>query len=472
MRLTLYTQADLYELAKAIMRNVSGVDYPFSPRTFQRALAQVASLLGASASAQTLNLVNSMALESTTGTLLDRRGLENNTPRFGSAPARCQGRVIPIVSPAAAAYTAPAGTIVIQPATATQSEIAFKLEAAATIPLGGSQSNLVSAVALEYGTAGNDIASGTSLSLKYSISGISHFLLSSDSGGGVERQSEDEYRTAIRNARRSFGESTWAGIESLLKTVRLSSGNRITVSRVFEDFVNGTVTAYIDDGSGSGALVGPQDSTTYGFGGGNYWYYNASGSDVYVRLPYSHLPSWSDGVDASLDVDTGAGFGGLTEGVDYWVDIDTGIISLAAPLSVGDQLRAQFTFYTGLVGEAARLVNGVYGSSTVRGWRPVGQSVRVRGPLSVDTPTVEATLFFEDDKDSHFGRELAASLVLTYLDSLNIGEAARYSKINKILLSVPGADRLEDYTLDAGTADVGPTSPYGVIRGDASLILV
>lgn len=472
MRLTLYTQADLYNLAVSIMRNVSGVDYPFAPRTFQRALAQVASLLGASASAQTLNLVNATALENTSGTLLDRRGLESNTPRLGAAPSRGTGRMIPLVSPAAAAYTAPANTVVIVPATATQSEKAFKLEAAATIPLAGTQSNLVSIVSLEHGISGNDITAATQLALKYPIGGISHFLLATDTGGGVSRQSDAEYRSSIRSAKRAHGESTWAGLESLLKTVRIASGNRVTVAKVFHDFVLGTVTAYIDDGSGDSSLVGPEDVTTYAFGGGTYWTYNATGSDVYVRLPYSHLPSWNDGVDAMLEIDTGAGFVTQVEGTDYWVDIDTGIIALATPLSVGDVLRAQFDFYAGLVGEAARQVNGVYGSNTVRGWRPVGQSIRIRGPVSVNNPTVAATLFFSDDRDSHFGRELASALVLTYLNSLNIGDAASYSKINKILLSVPGADRLEGYTLDGGVVDVSPTSPYGVIRGDAGSITV
>lgn len=475
MRLTLFTYEDLITLAKAVLSQATGVDYPLTPGTLHGALASVAALFGASASAQTLNLVRGSSLEGTTGTLLDRRGLEEGVPRAKSAPARATGRIIPLTSPAPAAYTAVQGTTVIRPATATQSEIAYTLEAAAIVPLGGSQSNLVSIVCTDRGTRGNGITAGTSLELKYAISGLSHFLLASDTGGGLLKQEDPAYRTDIRGARKSNAEGSWAGIENLLKTVKLDSNNRVTVARVFEDFVNQISYAIIDDSSGVSANVGPVDTTTYdivGFPGATYWSYMASGGEIYVQLPSYHLPYWNAGVNAEVYHWDGVGWTTLTHNTDYFVDIDSGKIAFAAALGVGDQLRVWFHFYTGLVGLAARYMNGVRGSATERGWRPCGQPIRIRGPYTRVSPTVSADLHFSEGFDSEFGRELASTLILTYLNGLDIGEACRYSVCNGILFKVPGVSLVENLLLDGGTVDVPVTNPYGCVRGDATNISI
>jgi hypothetical protein len=454
MKLQLYTHEDLYELAKAIVRNSTDVDYPFSPRTLHRSFMQVASLFGASASVQTVRLINSTALEGLTGTLLDRRGLEANTPRAASAPARAQGRMIPLTLPASADYTAPAGTTVIRPATATQSEISFTLEAAATIPTGANFSNTVSIVCTQNGTVGNDIPSGTDLDLKYPIAGIDDFNLTSDSGGGVARQTAPEYRTSIRDAARALGEGSWAGIEALAKTVKLDSGSRVTVSRVVEDFVGNLTYLIIDDGSGDSTLVGPTDTTTYDYAGfvinaaGTlFWEYTATGNEVNVQLPAYHLPIWTTGVDADINHFTGGAWTTLTHNTDYFVNLDTGLVNFAVPLTAGDVIHAWFGFYTGLVGLAAEYVNGVRGASDRQGWRGTGQWVRIRGPETVTQPAVSATMQFDDGFDSQFGRELAATLVLAYLDGLNIGEPARYGVVNGILSRVPGVAYIENLLL-------------------------
>lgn len=475
MRLSLFTYNDLFELAKAVLSSATGVEYPLNPGTLHGALASVASLFGASASLQTLQLVKGTSLEGTSGTLLDRRGLEEGVPRALSAPARGQGRMIPLTSPAPADYTAAAGTTVIRPATATQSEIAFTLEAAAVIPAGGTYSNLVSIVCSDRGTRGNDISSGTSLDLKYSINGISHFLLSSTTGGGAEKQSAAEYRVDIRGARKSNGEASWAGIETLLKTVQLSSGSRITVSRLFEDFVGRTVNAIVDDGSGDSSNVAPVDTTTYDIGGfpaATYWEYTAAGGEIYVQLPAYHLPYWNAGIDADVYHWDGLAWNLLTQNTDYWINIDTGKLVFAAALGVGDSLRVWFHFYTGLLGLAARLVNGVRGSATERGWRSMGFPIRLRGPYTCVTPSVSATLTFDEGYDSVFGRELASTLVLAYLDGLGIGDSARYSVVNAVLSRAPGVSIVDGLLLAGGIVDVAPTHPYGVVRGDASTIVI
>lgn len=470
MKLNLYTKDDLFVLAKAIITNATGVDYPFSPKTLHRAFAQVAAFFGADASAQTLNLVKGTALEGTSGILLERKGLESGVVKLDAAPARGRGKFIPLVSPASTDYTIPQDSVVIRSATSTQSEIAFQLEATATIPSGATESNLVSVVAQNEGEVANDIVSGTSLSLKYAINGVSHFLLTTDTGGGRDKQQDSEYRASIRNAKRSYGEGSWAGIESLLKTVQLDTGARIIAARVFEDFLNDAVLAYIDDGSGDSSLVGPIDDTTYAYGGATWWEYPSSGSEIYVQLPYYHLPYWNDGSDARLQWWDGSSWNAQTLGTDYYIDINTGVIAMVTPLNLGEKVRAQFEFYTGLVGEAAKWVNGVRGSQTIKGWRSAGLPIQIRGPASVVKPSVSGSIVFDENFDSQFGRELAETLVLTYLNSLDINEPARYPVITKIILGVPGSAYLTDLLLGGGTSDVPPSSTYGVVRGDATTI--
>jgi len=471
MILTLYTHDELFELAKAIITNATGVQYPFNKGTFSRALLQVSSMFGSNASVQTLRLVSSSTIEEASGVILDRLGLESNTPRLKKAPARVRGKFIPATSPATTDYNIPQNTIVIQAASATQSEIGFETEAAATILTGQTESNEISLVAVENGVRANGIASGSSLDLKFAISGVSHLLTTTESGGGRDKQTEDEYRASIRSARRSYGEATWSGIESLLKTVKLSSGSRVVVSRLFEDFSNNLVEAIIDDGSGNSSLVGPIDTTTYPYAsypGSGYWEYTEDSRSIYLQLPSYHLPTWLDGVNAAITKNAGL----LVNNTDYFVNQDTGIVAFAVPLVAGDVIRIWFTFYTGLVGLSAEYVNGIYKSSTVKGWRGIGNTIRIRGPASVTTPSVSATLIFEDGFDSQFGRELAASLILTYLNGLGIGDPARYDVINSICHKVPGVSYVTSLLLAGSTSDVSPTNYQGVVRGDAGTITV
>ena len=470
MQLRVYTIDDLFEIGKAIIRNDTGVSYPFRRRTLHRALLYVASLFGSDASIQTIRLAHGMTIEGLEGTLLERKGLEYDTPRRERTYARLTGRFIPIVSPAPADYTAPQDTLVLRSATVTQSAIEFPTEAAAVIPSGGTQSNLVSAVCSQAGIAGNSIALGTSLALKYPIAGISHFLTETDSGGGFEEQEDADYRTDIREAKRGNHEATWSGITRLLKTVKLDSGHRVIAAKVFEDFTSGLVWGIIDDGSGLLATVGPIDSTTYAYGGfpaATYYEKTFSAANIDIQLPDCHLPYWNTGVDSDIRYyDASAGtWATLIYNTDYFVDIDTGHVVFGFMTDVGDIVRIWYLFYTGLVGEAAVYVNGIHGSLTFKGWRPVGQSVRIRGPYTLVQPTVSATLEFNSGFDSQFGRELAATYALTYLNSLDIGEAAEYGVMTHIIANAPGVKSVKNLLLNGGVIDVPATHPFGVVRG-------
>ncbi len=477
MRLTLFTREDLYELGKAIIKNSTNVAYPFAKGTLHRAFVELASLFSGQASAQTLRLISGTILEGLTGNMLKRRGLEDGVEQGRSAPARAQGYFVPAIIPAPAAYTVTAGVSVIRPATSTQSKIQFRVEATATIPIGASLSNTISIVAIEKGTKGNGITSGTQLQLEYPIAGVSHLLLTSDTGGGLDTQSDVEYRTSIREAKATFAEGSWAGITSLLKGVSIDSGARVTVARVVEDFVNDTVTSYIDDGSGDSALIGPIDSTSYPFAShpNNYWEYIPTGIKVNVRLPYSHLPGWADGVTEQIEFFTGGSWGvwvTLAHNVDYYVNEDTGQIAFVVPLTVGQIIRVWFRFYHGLVGECAKFVNGMEGSTTIRGWRPVGRSMSIRPPTSVLKPSVSADITFNSGFDSTFGRAVAKDVVEAYLQGLDVGESARYDVVNGILHKVKGVKYVTNLLLAGGNTDVPPATTYGVIRADAGTIVL
>lgn len=475
MRVTLYTHKELYELAKVIIRRSTGVSYPFAKASLHRAFSVLASTFGAHASAQIIRLISGTVLEGLTKNLLDRRGLEDGVIREGKAAARGQGKFYPLVSPAGSDLTILAGSVVVRPATSTQSKISYKLEGTATIPSGGTESNTVSIVALEKGTFGNGISSGTLLDLEYPVSGVSHFQLSSDTGGGLDRQTDSEYKTSIRDARKTFGEGSWAGLEALLKTVKLDSGARVIVARVYEDFINDVVRAYIDDGSGDSSIIGPVDSTTYAHGGmpsATYWEHTASGREIYVNLPYSHLPGWNAGLTEDIryyDASTST-WSILTYNTDYFVNENTGIVALASPMDVGDKIRVWFRFYTALINAAASFVNGVPGSTTKKGWRGVGRDVIIRAPDNVLKPSISATIEFSSGYDSTYGRSLAAANVLAYLNGLNIGEGANFNRINAIIHQVPGVYKVTNLLVAGGVVDVPPTSTYGVVRGDLSTI--
>lgn len=469
MKLSLYTHDDLMSLAKAIIRDSTGINYPFSERTFHKAIIDVIALFGARASGQTIQLAKHYSLEFTSDNLLDRRGLENDVLREEPAPARVAGifRTINYPTVASSDLVITPGTQVSLSATSTQSKISFYTEAVGTILTGSNTSNELVLVCTNRGISGNNITSGTSLTLDYPINGVGVFYTSGDSGGGLDRQTASEYRASIRNKRKSLGECTWLGIESLAKTVKQVTGNRVIAAKIFENFSTGINTLYIDDGSGSSTSIGPIDITYSQLSGGIYWNYTEASINLEIQLPTYHLPYWTVG-SGFLQKDTGSGWTAQSQNTDYFVNIDTGKIVFASALNPGDKVRAKFDFYGGLVAEVAENINGILGDSEKDGWRPAGNFIQVRPPTSVDKPTVSADIIFNKDSDSQFGRELATTFVVTYLNSLDIGEVARYGVISKIISNIPGVDYVDNLLINSAASDYPPTSAYGVVRGLAS----
>ena len=475
MRLVAWSHEDFFALGKAIFRNTTGVVYPFAARTTQRAFLLVQSLFGASANMEMIRAVKTATLDGLRGVLLDRRVLENATVREPPTAARVSGRFRPIGGSWAVAINIPPDTIFIRKATATQSEIAFRTEAAALIPAGAAESNLIYGVALATGDRANGIPNATSLALRQPIAGVEDFYTATESAGGYDKDSDPVVRLKARKAKRAHGECTWLGIENLLTTVSIEGGRRVRHASLFEQFaapapsVVGVIYAIIDDGTGQPTSIGVVDSTTYGFGSGNWFEYESTGNVLYVDLPRGALDPWVDGVNATLERDIGAGYVALTEGTDYWVDSDRGQIVLATPLTLTQKVRAQFSFYDGLVQEAAKRLKGTPGDLSNRGWRPVGYSIRVRPPFSVTNPTVSATLTFKEGFDSNYGRTVAKDAIAAYLNDLPIGNSAKFNKLSGILHQLPGITEVDDLLLAGGTSDVAPTHPYGVIRGNGTL---
>jgi hypothetical protein len=329
---------------------------------------------------------------------------------------------------------------------------------------------------VETGSKGNVIPNAATLELKSPVPKVGSFKTYSASSGGDERETDEKIRVRARAKRRGSGEATWAGIESLLTTVSLSDGQQVISAKLFEAFdepsplYSGIVYAIIDDGSGSSTLVGPTDTTTYVFGGASYWEFVATDYHVYIQADDYPFVLWNDGVNAKLERDNGAGYIAQTEGTHYWVDSDRGVIALATPLTVGQKIRIQFSFYLRLVKEAAKYVNGLAGSENIRGWRPVGYSVRIRAPYTVVKPSVSASIVFSEGWDSTYGRALATTNVLAYLNGLEIGAPARYDVIQGILHKSPGVDYVSNLLLDSGVVDVPVTDKYGCVRGDVTTI--
>lgn len=475
MQLQIYTYEELFALAKAIVRSVTGVNYPFSERTFHRALAMTQALFAANANKEAIRLVKGGSLDGLSGQLLDRRALENNVVRLPAQAARIAGRFVRLGSVGSAVSILP-NQIVIRPATATQSELSFKVEAAALIGASDTESNLVYATCTETGEKGNVIPNSATLNLRNPVTNVSHFKTYSASAGGDAREADEKIKTRARAKRRGSGEATWAGIESLLTTVSLSSGQVVTSAKLFEAFdepaplYSGIIYAIIDDGSGDSTLVGPIDSTTYGFGGATYWVFEATAYHVYIQADDYPFELWDEGVNARLWRDNGGGYAVQTEGTHYWVDSDRGVIALATPLTSGQKIRIQFSFYQRLVKEAAKYINGISGSENIRGWRPVGYSIRIRPPQTVVKPAVTAGIVFQEGWDSTYGRALATTNVLAYLNGLEIGESARYDVIQGIIHKSPGVAYVSNLLLAGGVVDVPVTHKYGCIRGDVTTI--
>lgn len=267
MRFRLRTFDEIVDLLRSVIRVRSGINFPFNDADVLTALVDAAALLDADQYVQAALLLRDTDVDTAEGLALERIGLERGSlTKTPATRGSLQGVFrTPTGTTASALITIPAGTAIFAPATSTASAIEYTTDAQVTILAGASSSGTATCTATEAGTRSNGVSLGAVLTIKSTIVGVADFSVSTAAAGGADLETDDEFRARLKQYPYTLARATASSIEAILARAT-SGGKAVKHVKLINNFVGGTADAYIDDGSGIPATIGPVTPTV---GGGN-----------------------------------------------------------------------------------------------------------------------------------------------------------------------------------------------------------
>ena len=350
----------------------------------------------------------------------------------------------------------PAGTIVA--AADAAGSIRFRTTAAGSIPNLSMVSAPIPITAIEAGARGNVVADTLTTpgirSIVTRIPGVTGVTNPTALTNGRNRESDQDFRARIKGFVRALARGTIQAIEVAVRSTRLPDGAKVVFAKVEEDaFTPGVVYVYIDDSTGS---VESFDST-----------YIAS-YDVILnpalggerRVFTTQGPIRDDG-SFVLEVNAVPQVRGTSDspGIDYVLNPSTGQITFTTSsyptgLTAGDVVRAKYRYYTRLIQEAQRIVNGVASNPLAYpGYRAAGIRATVLAPTTVPQ-TIVAGIAVADDFDTILVAQQVATAIQQYINGLNIGEDVIVAQIIEVAMAVDGMTDFQITELTGSTPPV------------------
>ena len=355
--------------------------------------------------------------------------------------------------------TTTTGTTVVQKGTVvmTVSGIRYVTTAAATITASsveqiaghgvGRDAEPVGIIAEEFGSSGNVIAGSITkfASKPIGIDGVTNL---DPTVNGSDYETDPAFLARIIKYTSSLARATHTAVEAaVLNLVDEDTGATILYAKAVDDITYaGDVYMYIDDGTGtiettdtvSGeimteGLVGPPSDTAVG------------GEQ---RLYVVNTPIKTDG---TAFVVTSSTRGALSRGVDYTLDPCGGLVIFDPPLSAGESVTVDYTFYTGLIALAHKVIYGDPGDSlNYPGYKGGGTRWFVRSPqIVLQNITLRAVL--DKNYDPIVVRTAIKSAIKTFVNSFGRSQDLLLSDLIVTAKRVPG---VIDIKVDYPTSDV------------------
>ncbi len=323
----------------------------------------------------------------------------------------------------------PSGSIVAA-ANADGTLLKFRTTAAGSIANGVSTSAAIPVVALVAGAAGN-VDDGTVVKMVSRIAGVTSVTNTSVFVNGRDRESDDDFRRRLKAYIRSLARGTETALETFAKVARLTDGSRIVFAKVFKDgFVNGLVRLYVDDATGAldtydSTYIGSWDTILTALGGER--------RALTTERPIRDDGSWELQVNAVA----------LVRDVDYAINTATGQVTFSTAsyptgLTAADVVRVHYRFYTRLVQEAQKIIDG---DRTDRANYP---GVRAAGDLVLVLPatslpqTLVAGISVLTGYDTATVGAFAVTAVQEYINNLDIGDDVIVSELIQRIMDVEG----------------------------------
>ena len=301
----------------------------------------------------------------------------------------------------------------------------------------GRDSGLVPAQAVEPGSNGN-VASSTIVKFMAKPAGVDEVVNLSPFAYGADKESDDSFRNRLKTFIGSLSRSTVDALESgVLGAQDEETGGTILFSKAVEDSINrGFVTVYIDDGTGSAESIDTVSGeiVTAGLAPGDV----AVGGEEQLNL--EEYPIKDTAGITIISSTRGVLTGGFKydAGYDYWVNPSSGQINFSPALTAGEQITADYTFYTGLIALAQKIIDGDPNDRvTYPGLRAAGVLVYVRTP-QVLVQTIEVTTTIEDGYDYNEVQTAVREAVKEYINALGISGDVLVATLYKRIMSVAG----------------------------------
>lgn len=391
---------------------------------------------------QIARLRDVFSIDSATGSDLHARAAEIAT----------DATLLPIAAQKAASYVVfsrqgTIGTVVIASgsvvaASDNEGLIRFSTTVNASILAGSAESSLVPVIAEEAGTRGN-VAAETISRMETRIAGITGVTNPAAVTSGRAAESDPAFRARIKQHVQRMSRGTVYAIESYARAVRLTNGQRVLFARVVEPVVpNGTLACYIDDGTGTtdvyeDGLIDSDDILLASAVGGE-------------TLFTTNQRPIRDGASFYLTVD-GVG---KVQGTDYELNPSTGAVELVTPLTVGQQVKANYFYYIGLVQEVQKVINGDPDDrQNYPGVRAGATRVNVLPPTRVLQSVVGQISVF-GDYDVTVVTAAATSEIQAYINGLDIGEFVLVSRLYEAVMGVAGVQNFALSELSGSTPPV------------------
>ena len=415
---------------------------------------------------QLARLRDLFSIDRATGTDLDERAAEIE-PGTVTRISALQGTGLAVFSRPGTTGTIsiPTGTgIAARDAAGT---VRFRTTAPGSITPGNSDSAPIPIVAVEAGTRGN-VGANQIVIIQTRIPGVTSVTNPTAVTNGRDRESDDDFRTRIKAYVRSLPRGTMTSLETAVKGVQLADGRRILFAKGFKDaFVNGKVYLYVDDATGST----DQFDDTY-IGTFDVILNPAAGGER--RVFTNQRPIRDDGTFV-LQVNGVT----ITRNVDYVLDPTSGqctftTTSYPTGLTAGDIVRAHYRFYTGLIQEAQRVINGDASDPLGHpGIKSAGDFVQVLPPQRVPQ-TLVAGISVVEGFDINVVAANVATAIQQYINGLDIGESVVVSKIIQVAMEVEG---VKDFQITSLTGSAPPVNQVilenqvaRIAAGDISLV--
>lgn len=374
---------------------------------------------------QLANLRALFSIDKATGSDLDERAAEIQPATitrilstFGS------GDVTFKRSGTVGALLIPAGTLIA--AEDSLGQIKFRTTANATIPNAADTITGVPVIALEAGLRGN-AAAGTAVQLVTRIPTVISVTNPIAFASGFDREDDEHFRARLKLYVQALSRGTPIAIRSFALNVKLISGQRVQFARVVEPVMpTGSFIVRIDDGTGT------TDQYDSSFVAADDVLLNpAIGGEMAVFT--TNKPIRDDGtfqfyVNAVL----------LLRNIDYLLNTANGQIELTVPLLAGDVAAARYRFYTGLVQETQRVIDGdPLAPLTYPGVRAAGTQAIVLPAFAV-FQSIDASASVLDDYVPSLVIANVVTAITTYINGLDVGQPVIVSEIIQRCMDVDG----------------------------------